>query len=159
MMFVHPVQFTTCATSALILLEQLVTLPIIIRVVHAYIPLLCFTCVCVYNSTMSYICICRLMHQQKSHRLREQVSGVMYSIQQYVINFVGDLRQIGGFLWVYRFPPPLRYNWYIVESGIKHHNSPSRASEYVEGTPVLPCNHVVGFVDIHSDWICKWIVH
>jgi hypothetical protein len=32
------------------------------------------------------------------------------------------LRQVGGFLW---FPPPInwppRYNWNIVESGIKHH--------------------------------------
>ena len=30
----------------------------------------------------------------------------VYSIQQYVIKFVGDLRQIGGFLRVLMFPPP-----------------------------------------------------
>jgi hypothetical protein len=42
-------------------------------------------------------------------------------IQHYVIKFVSDLRQVGGFLRVLRFPLP-RYNWNIVESGVKHHN-------------------------------------
>jgi hypothetical protein len=32
----------------------------------------------------------------------------MYSIQHYVIKFVGDLWQVGGFLWVLRFPPPIK---------------------------------------------------
>jgi hypothetical protein len=48
-------------------------------------------------------------------------------VQHYVINFVSDLRQLGGFLRVLRFPPPIkltpRYNWNIVESGIKHHQT------------------------------------
>ena len=47
-------------------------------------------------------------------------------IQQYVIKFVSDLRQVGGFLRVLLFPPPKnwppRYNWNIVESGVKHHS-------------------------------------
>ena len=30
----------------------------------------------------------------------------MFSIQHYVIQFVSDLRQVGGFLRVLRFPPP-----------------------------------------------------
>jgi hypothetical protein len=30
----------------------------------------------------------------------------VYSIQQYVIMLVSDLRQVGGFLWVLRFPLP-----------------------------------------------------
>ena len=30
--------------------------------------------------------------------------GEVYSIQQYVIKFVSDLRQVGGFLRVLRFP-------------------------------------------------------
>ena len=29
-------------------------------------------------------------------------------IQHYVIKFVSDLRQVGGFLWVIRFPPPIK---------------------------------------------------
>ena len=29
-------------------------------------------------------------------------------IQYYVIKFVSDLRQVGGFLWVIRFPPPIK---------------------------------------------------
>ena len=32
----------------------------------------------------------------------------VYSIQHYVIKFVNDLRQIGGFLQILRFPPPLK---------------------------------------------------
>jgi len=30
------------------------------------------------------------------------------SIQHYVIQFVSDLRQVGGFLRVLRFPPPIK---------------------------------------------------
>ena len=32
--------------------------------------------------------------------------GEVYSIQHYVINFVSDLCQVSGFLWVLRFPQP-----------------------------------------------------
>ena len=32
----------------------------------------------------------------------------VYSIQHYVIKFVSDLRQVGGFLPVLRFPPPIK---------------------------------------------------
>jgi hypothetical protein len=32
----------------------------------------------------------------------------VYSIQHYAIKFVFDLRQVGGFLWVLRFPPPIK---------------------------------------------------
>jgi hypothetical protein len=34
--------------------------------------------------------------------------GEVYSIQHYVIKFVSDLRQVGGFLWVFRFPTPIK---------------------------------------------------
>jgi len=34
--------------------------------------------------------------------------GEVYSIQHYVIKFVSDLRQIGRFLWVLRFLPPIK---------------------------------------------------
>ena len=37
----------------------------------------------------------------------EPVHGEEYMIQHYVIQFVSDLQQVGGFLWVLRFPPPL----------------------------------------------------
>jgi hypothetical protein len=33
-------------------------------------------------------------------------NGEVYYIQHYVIKFVSDLRQVGGFLRVLRFPPP-----------------------------------------------------
>jgi hypothetical protein len=34
----------------------------------------------------------------------------VYSIQHYVIKFVSDLRQVGGFLRILRFPPPKKNN-------------------------------------------------
>ena len=48
--------------------------------------------------------------------------GEVYSIQHYVIKFVSDLRQVGGFLRVLWLPPPIKTDWNIVESGVKHHN-------------------------------------
>ena len=53
------------------------------------------------------------------------IHGELYSIKHYLIKFISDLRQVGGFLrvlWLlhqYNWPP--RYNWNIVESGVKHH--------------------------------------
>jgi hypothetical protein len=38
----------------------------------------------------------------------ESHSDEVYSIQHYVIKFVSDLRQIGGFLRVLRFSPPIK---------------------------------------------------
>ena len=32
----------------------------------------------------------------------------VYSIQHYVLKFVGDLRQVGGFLRVLQFPPLIK---------------------------------------------------
>jgi len=34
--------------------------------------------------------------------------GEVYSIQHYVIKFISDLRQVGDFLRVLRFPPPIK---------------------------------------------------
>jgi hypothetical protein len=43
-----------------------------------------------------------------------------------MIKFVSDLWQVGGFLRVLPFPPPIKltapYNWNIVEGGVKHNN-------------------------------------
>ena len=36
------------------------------------------------------------------------VHGEAYSIQHFVIKFVSDLRQIGGFLRLLQFPPPIK---------------------------------------------------
>ena len=33
--------------------------------------------------------------------------GEVYSIQHYVLKFVIDLRQVGGFVYIFRFPPPI----------------------------------------------------
>jgi hypothetical protein len=34
--------------------------------------------------------------------------GKVYSMRHYVINFVSDLRQVGGFLRVLQFPAPIK---------------------------------------------------
>jgi hypothetical protein len=34
--------------------------------------------------------------------------GEVYSIQFYVIKFVSELRQVSDFIWVFRFPPPIK---------------------------------------------------
>jgi hypothetical protein len=36
------------------------------------------------------------------------VHGEVYSIPHYVIKFVSDMRHVGGFLEVHRFPLPIR---------------------------------------------------
>jgi hypothetical protein len=48
------------------------------------------------------ICAISAYHEFESH------SDEVYSIQLYVIKFVSDLRQVGGFLWVVWFPQPLK---------------------------------------------------
>ena len=36
------------------------------------------------------------------------VHGEVYLIQHYVVTFASDLREVGGFLRVLRFPPPIK---------------------------------------------------
>jgi hypothetical protein len=45
----------------------------------------------------------------------------VYSIQHYVIKFVSDFRQVGGFLRGLRFPPPVKLSATIYLNGVKHH--------------------------------------
>jgi len=68
------------------------------------------------NWIYNYLCI----QCQSSLKLWVQTTfiGEVYSIQHYVMKFVSDWRQVGGFLRVLQFPP--RYNWNIVESCVKH---------------------------------------
>jgi len=47
------------------------------------------------------------------------VHGEVYSIQHYVIKFVSDLRQVGGFLCVLQFPPPIKLTATITEILLK----------------------------------------
>ena len=39
--------------------------------------------------------------------------GEVYSIQLYVIKFVSDLWQVGGFVRLLRFPPPIKLTFTI----------------------------------------------
>jgi hypothetical protein len=49
----------------------------------------------------------------------------LYSIQYYVIKFVSDLRQVGGFLL------SILVFWNIDESDVKHHNPPSHLNTQI----------------------------
>jgi hypothetical protein len=42
------------------------------------------------------------------HHYSREFEPCSYSIQHYVIKLVSDLRQVGGFLGVPRFPPPIK---------------------------------------------------
>ena len=45
----------------------------------------------------------------------EPVHGEVYTIQHYVIKFVSDLQQVGGFLRVHWFPLPIKLTTTIAE--------------------------------------------
>ena len=47
------------------------------------------------------------------------VHGEVITIQHYVITLVSDLRQVGGFLRVLRFPPPIKLTTEIAEILLK----------------------------------------
>jgi len=85
---------------------------------------LLFTCymTCTYLCTISAF-VCWAYTSVSIISITSTVSlnpahGEVYSIHHndYVIEFFSDLRRVGGLNW------PPRYNWNIVESGIKHHN-------------------------------------
>jgi hypothetical protein len=50
------------------------------------------------------------------------IHGQAYSIAHYVIKFVSDLRQVGGFLRVLLYPPPTKLTAEILlKVAFKHH--------------------------------------
>ena len=51
---------------------------------------------------------CTIIHTYIFLTLWESYSDKVYSIQHKAIKFVSDSRQIGGFLRVLRFPPPIK---------------------------------------------------
>ena len=57
------------------------------------------------SSSLHSTCTCILI-VLANHILSR--SDEVYLIQHYVIKFVSDLQQVGGFLWVLRFPPPIK---------------------------------------------------
>ena len=60
---------------------------------------------------------------------------------------MSDLQQVGGFLRVLRFPPPIKlteYNWNIVESGVKHHQTNNQQT--IHGEVYSIQHYVIKFV-------------
>jgi hypothetical protein len=63
-------------------------------------------------------------------------------VQHYVIKIVSDLRQVGSFLRVLQFPPiklTARYNWNIVESGVKQHQT-NKTGRWAVGVRSSQCD-------------------
>ena len=50
----------------------------------------------------------QLSMQSVTNTTLNAIHGEVYSIQLYVIKFVSDLLQVDGFLWVLKFPPPIK---------------------------------------------------
>jgi hypothetical protein len=48
------------------------------------------------------------MHTTTNVVSSNPAQGEVYSLQYYVIKFVSDLRRVGCFLQVLRFPPPIK---------------------------------------------------
>jgi len=40
--------------------------------------------------------------------IQHYAQGEVCLIQHYMIEIVSDLRQVSGYLWVFRFPPPIK---------------------------------------------------
>jgi hypothetical protein len=58
------------------------------------------------------------------------VHGEVHSIQHYVIKFVSNLRQVGEFLQVLRFPPPIKLT---AETFLRGHSSASNMWSFKSG--------------------------
>jgi hypothetical protein len=71
---------------------------------------LVYDCICISNSPNDRIQSVPITTNVVSSN---PVNGEVYSIQQYVIKFVNDLRHIGGFLRVLWFPPPIKLTTWI----------------------------------------------
>ena len=56
----------------------------------------------------NYFCLLNINPTTTNVVSSNPVHGEMYSIQHYVIKFVSDLPQVGGFLRVLLFPPPAK---------------------------------------------------
>jgi hypothetical protein len=93
-----------------------------VRVTRSLVLCVCFVdrCLsfCPFSFSLCVVCPPSIYGFSCSVRIGSCCSGKAYSIQHYVIKFVSDLRQVGGFQRALRFPPP-RYNWNIV----KHHQT------------------------------------
>jgi hypothetical protein len=93
---------------------------------------LCLTCSLVLDTKSTWSggrgCVCLVVGLQLPMRTvpitsnvasSNLVHGEVYSIEYYVIKFVRDLRQVDGFLWVLRFPPPIKLTAIIAEILLK----------------------------------------
>jgi hypothetical protein len=91
---------------------------------------------------VSYIDTCTVFDTELSDsNIYFLISLITNGVQHYVIKFVSDLRQVGGFVRVLWFHPPIkltsRYNWNIVESGVKAHQANNLSLTFNVGVCVV----------------------
>ena len=76
------------------------------------------------NGSWIYNSLCNQCLSITINVVRSNAShGEVYSLQHYVIKFVSDLRQVGGFLLVFRFPPPIKLTSTLSWTGFSYLNS------------------------------------
>jgi len=69
--------------------------------VLCFVIVMCFVCPMLLPVSLDYPVLI-------ISSLFESCTGEVYSIEHYVIKFVSDLQQVGGFLRVLLFPPPIK---------------------------------------------------
>ena len=65
-----------------------------------------------FTTALCYQCLSPIFSLNPAH-------GQVYSIQCFMIKFVNDLQQVGGFLRVLRFPPPIKLCHDITEISLR----------------------------------------
>ena len=99
-------------------------------------------------------------------------SGEKYSIQDYAIQFVSDCQQVGGFLRVLRFSPPIKLTanpigprhgymytvqWWQMREFLKNTIEPQKVAGFVSTESIFP-THVSGGIDTTVYLLCQRIV-
>jgi hypothetical protein len=92
------------------ILATFTKLLITIKSVHSHYPEFYEWRCCIFHPLNKYLESTTCMYVVSANPVHDKV----YSMQHYMIKFVIDLRQVSGFLWVSRFPPP-RYTWNICD--------------------------------------------
>ena len=80
------------------------------------------------------------------------IHGLVYSIQLNVIKFVSDLWQVGGFLWVSWFTPPIR----LTSAFILFFCTPQKKKMQQFNLPLLGihCRHLLTFTFYKCSCYC-----
>jgi hypothetical protein len=79
----------------------------------------------------------------------------LYLIQHYVIKFVSDLRQVGGFLRILRFPPPVKVGMGFECSFIETYNVKYNSSKHSSSCEDYQLGSFL--YTALCDKVCQWL--